>query len=47
MPTGSPLLQPVNEHRQLVVIDFEYASPNTRAYDIANHFVSLRWLKSM
>lgn len=37
---GSPLLQPSNEHRTLVVIDFEYASPNARGYDIANHFVS-------
>jgi len=25
-------------HHSLVVIDFEYASPNPRAYDIANHF---------
>ena len=25
-------------HQQIVVIDFEYASPNPRAYDIANHF---------
>ncbi|WFD34162.1 choline kinase [Malassezia cuniculi] len=25
-------------HQRLVVIDFEYASPNPRAYDIANHF---------
>ncbi|KDN43410.1 kinase-like protein [Tilletiaria anomala UBC 951] len=25
-------------HQQVVVIDFEYASPNPRAYDIANHF---------
>ncbi|KAK9470320.1 kinase-like domain-containing protein [Dipodascopsis tothii] len=38
VPTGSPLLHPANEHRQLVVIDFEYANPNVRAYDIANHF---------
>lgn len=37
-PKGSPLLQPQNEHRRLVVIDFEYSGPNTRAYDIANHF---------
>lgn len=37
-PKGSPLLRPQNEHRQLVVIDFEYSGPNTRAYDIANHF---------
>ncbi|KAK7208542.1 kinase-like domain-containing protein [Myxozyma melibiosi] len=38
LPLGSPLLQPAHEHRALVVIDFEYASPNTRGYDIANHF---------
>ncbi len=25
-------------HQQIVVIDFEYASPNPRGYDIANHF---------
>lgn len=37
-PKGSPLLQPQNEHRQLVVIDFEYSGPNYPAYDIANHF---------
>lgn len=37
-PKGSPLLQPQNEHRQLVVIDFEYSGANPRAVDIANHF---------
>lgn len=37
-PKGSPLLQPQNEYRQLVVIDFEYSGPNVRGYDIANHF---------
>ncbi|KAJ8102157.1 kinase-like domain-containing protein [Lipomyces tetrasporus] len=37
-PSGSPLLRPANEHKTLVVIDFEYASPNVRGYDIANHF---------
>ncbi|KAH7918406.1 choline kinase cytoplasm [Leucogyrophana mollusca] len=26
------------EHRQIVVVDFEYASPNPLAFDIANHF---------
>jgi choline kinase len=26
------------EHRQIVVVDFEYASPNSAAFDIANHF---------
>lgn len=37
-PKGSPLLEPQNEHRKLVVIDFEYSGPNVPAYDIANHF---------
>ncbi|KAK9240890.1 kinase-like domain-containing protein [Lipomyces kononenkoae] len=37
-PSGSPLLRPANEHKTLVVIDFEYASPNVRGCDIANHF---------
>lgn len=37
-PKGSPLIMPQNEHRQLVVIDFEYSGPNVPAYDIANHF---------
>ncbi|KAF9243866.1 choline kinase cytoplasm [Melanogaster broomeanus] len=26
------------EHRQIVVVDFEYASPNPLAFDVANHF---------
>lgn len=34
----SPLLQPANKHKQLVVIDFEYAGPNTAGYEFANHF---------
>ncbi|KAI5783652.1 choline kinase-like protein [Geopyxis carbonaria] len=34
----SPLLMPENEHRQLVVIDFEYASANTVGFEVANHF---------
>lgn len=34
----SPLLQPLNQHKQLVVIDFEYASANTRGLEFANHF---------
>ncbi|KAI1433571.1 kinase-like protein [Xylaria sp. CBS 124048] len=34
----SPLLQPNYEHKQLVVIDFEYASANVRGYEFANHF---------
>ena len=36
----SPLLLPENEHKQLVVIDFEYASANTPGLEFANHFVS-------
>ncbi|KAF8536628.1 kinase-like domain-containing protein [Trichophaea hybrida] len=34
----SPLLLPSNEHRQLIVIDFEYASANTPGFEFANHF---------
>ncbi|RWA13313.1 hypothetical protein EKO27_g1750 [Xylaria grammica] len=34
----SPLLQPNYEHKQLVVIDFEYAAANVRGYEFANHF---------
>ncbi|KAH7275698.1 kinase-like domain-containing protein [Fusarium solani] len=34
----SPLLQPANQHKQLIVIDFEYAGPNTRGLEFANHF---------
>jgi choline kinase len=38
-PSGeSPLLQPRNEHKQLVVIDFEYANANLPGYEFANHF---------
>lgn len=29
-------------HHQICVIDFEYASPNARGYDIANHFTEWR-----
>ncbi|KAH0838523.1 choline kinase cytoplasm [Lanmaoa asiatica] len=32
------LVEGMPEHRQLVVVDFEYASPNPLAFDIANHF---------
>lgn len=40
-PSGeSPLLLPANEHKQLVVIDFEYASANVPGLEFANHFVS-------
>lgn len=34
----SPLLLPANSHKQLVVIDFEYASANTPGLEFANHF---------
>ncbi|CAZ80857.1 unnamed protein product [Tuber melanosporum] len=38
-PSGeSPPPTPSNEHRQLVVIDFEYASANTPGFEFANHF---------
>lgn len=35
---GSPLLRPQNEHKQIVVIDFEYSGANVRGFDIANQF---------
>jgi len=28
----------LQEHHQIIVVDFEYASPNPAAFDIANHF---------
>ncbi|KAL1856268.1 hypothetical protein Daus18300_010841 [Diaporthe australafricana] len=34
----SPLLQPENRHKQLIVIDFEYASANLPGSEFANHF---------
>ena len=38
-PSGeSPLLLPANEHKQLIVIDFEYASANVPGQEFANHF---------
>lgn len=37
-PAGSPLLSPVFEHRQIIVIDFEYSGANVRGFDICNHF---------
>ncbi|KAL8915245.1 MAG: hypothetical protein Q9171_000364 [Xanthocarpia ochracea] len=38
-PSGeSPLLTPANEHKQLIVIDFEYASANVPGLEFANHF---------
>lgn len=39
VPTGeSPLLLPQNSHKQLVVIDFEYANANLPGLEFANHF---------
>lgn len=35
---ASPLMSPQYEHRQIVVIDFEYSGANPRSFDIANHF---------
>lgn len=35
----SPLLQPANKHKQLIVIDFEYAGPNVPGYEFSNHFI--------
>ncbi|KAL4880954.1 kinase-like domain-containing protein [Aspergillus karnatakaensis] len=34
----SPLLLPENQHKQLVVIDFEYANANVPGLEFANHF---------
>lgn len=39
-PGESPLLLPANQHKQLVVIDFEYANANVPGFELANHFVS-------
>jgi thiamine kinase-like enzyme len=40
VPEGeSPLLLPANQHKQLVVIDFEYANANLPGLEFANHFV--------
>ncbi|THW05388.1 kinase-like protein [Aureobasidium pullulans] len=39
LPSGtSPLLLPANTHKQLIVIDFEYANANTPGLEFANHF---------
>ncbi len=38
----SPLLLPTNEHKRLVVIDFEYANANVPGLEFANHFVRQR-----
>ncbi|KAI4947935.1 hypothetical protein J4E86_008452 [Alternaria arbusti] len=39
VPEGeSPLLLPANQHKQLVVIDFEYANANLPGLEFANHF---------
>ncbi|CBX99687.1 hypothetical protein LEMA_P089260.1 [Plenodomus lingam JN3] len=44
MPEGeSPLLLPANQHKQLVVIDFEYANANLPGLEFANHFVQSEW----
>ncbi|EMC92414.1 hypothetical protein BAUCODRAFT_38468 [Baudoinia panamericana UAMH 10762] len=37
-PGDSPLLLPANTHKQLVVIDFEYANANPPGMEFANHF---------
>lgn len=45
MPEGeSPLLLPANQHKQLVVIDFEYANANVPGLEFANHFVSYNFI---
>ena len=41
-PGESPLLLPANKHKQLIVIDFEYANANTVGLEFANHFVCIR-----
>ncbi|KAE9982805.1 hypothetical protein EG327_005747 [Venturia inaequalis] len=39
IPDGeSPLMLPQNAHKQLIVIDFEYASANLVGLEFANHF---------
>lgn len=38
LTSESPLLLPANSHKQLIVIDFEYASANTPGLEFANHF---------
>ncbi|KAF2461965.1 kinase-like domain-containing protein [Lineolata rhizophorae] len=41
VPAGeSPLLLPANQHKRLIVIDFEYANANMPGLEFANHFVS-------
>lgn len=37
-PEESPLLHAINQHKQLVVIDFEYANANLPGLEFANHF---------
>ncbi|KAG9257751.1 putative choline kinase [Emericellopsis atlantica] len=34
----SPLLQPANKHKQLIVIDFEYSAASRPGQEFANHF---------
>ncbi|RAR11980.1 kinase-like protein [Stemphylium lycopersici] len=44
MPEGeSPLMLPANQHKQLVVIDFEYANANLPGLEFANHFIQTEW----
>lgn len=44
-PEGeSPLLLPANQHKQLVVIDFEYSNANVPGLEFANHFVRSAYL---
>jgi choline kinase len=44
--TESPLLLPTNEHKRLIVIDFEYANANVPGLEFANHFVRLATLQT-
>lgn len=45
IPDGeSPLMLPQNAHKQLIVIDFEYANANLVGLEFANHFVSLSFV---
>ncbi|SNX86548.1 related to CKI1 - choline kinase [Melanopsichium pennsylvanicum] len=40
--TRTNFKKPAPLHHRIVVIDFEYASPNPRGYDVANHFQEWR-----
>ena len=46
-PGESPLLLPANVHKQLVVIDFEYANANVPGHEFANHFVGVTSFKNV